>query len=139
MSSHEGQCLCGNLVYSFEGEPINAVFCYCQDCQTTTGSDKWFGLWIPVDKFEFTKGEPAIYTRPGSSGQPVHYNFCPDCGTTICSEITAGKFYTVGASTLKDSSVFTPKMVIFTTSTPNWAVLSQDIPNYERFPESMGE
>ena len=26
MSTYQGQCLCGNLKYSFEGEPINSVF-----------------------------------------------------------------------------------------------------------------
>ena len=53
MSVKNGSCGCGKLKYSVEGEPINSLFCYCKECQIITGSDKWFGVWVPKDKLKF--------------------------------------------------------------------------------------
>jgi hypothetical protein len=137
MSSYEGICGCGNIEYSFEDEPINTAFCYCRECQTHTGSDKWFGLWVPVDKFKFTKGIPSTYTRLGDSGKEVIYQFCSECGTTLCAEIILGNFYSVGASTLRDNNHFAPKMAIYTKSAPDWAVYPDHIPKFDKLPTGI--
>ena len=117
-----GKCSCGEVKLAFTGDPTNAVFCYCTDCQSDTGSDKWFGLWVPTDNLEFTQGEAQTFTRSGSSGMPVRKNFCGTCGTTLCSNFTAGGFYSVAASILNQKNDFTPKMAIYVASTVDWAV-----------------
>ena len=138
MEKHIGKCGCGNIEYCFEGKPINTVFCYCKECQTTTSSDKWFGLWVPVDRFTFTKGTPSKFTRIGDSGKDVNLNFCGDCGTTLCAEVTVGNFYSVGASTLSDNNNFFPKMAIYTASAPAWAVFPDGVPKFDILPPGMG-
>ena len=132
---YTGRCSCGDIELSFEDEPINAVFCYCTDCQRDTGSDKWFGLWVATDKLTFSKGEPETFTRLGSSGKPVYKKFCGSCGTTLCSDFTAGGFYSVAASILDQKNDFSPRMAIYTASAANWAVYPKDIPKYDTFPE----
>ena len=139
METFSGKCGCGNIEYCFDDEPINSVFCYCTECQATTGSDKWFGLWAPVNKFKFTKGTPSIFTRIGNSGKKVNLNFCRDCGTTLCAEITVGNFYSVGASTLSDNNRFSPKMCLYTTSAPKWAVFPEGVPKFDKLPPGMGK
>ena len=134
---HEGKCACGNIEYSFEDEPINSAFCYCKECQITTGADKWFGLWVPTDKLKFTKGSPSKFTRIGDSGNEVHQNFCADCGTTLCAEITVANFYSVSASTLKNNNNLKPNMLIYTASAPKWAVFPRDVPKFEILPPKM--
>ena len=129
-----GSCGCGNIEYCYEGEPINQVFCYCTECQRDTGSDKWFGLWIPKQNFKFTKAKPGIFTRKGSSGKHMHKNFCNLCGITLCGEVTAGNFYSVAASTLKQPTCLSPKMAIFVASAPKWAVLPDNVPTYDVLP-----
>ena len=132
---YTGRCGCGDIEITFTGEPINAVFCYCTDCQRDTGSDKWFGLWVPADKLEFSKGEPETFTRVGSTGKPVHKKFCGACGTTLCSDFTAGGFYSVAASILDQKNEFSPRMAIFTASAADWAVYPENVPRYDTFPE----
>ncbi len=129
-----GRCSCGDIELSFTGEPINAVFCYCTDCQRDTGSDKWFGLWVATDNLAFTKGGPQTFSRLGSSGKPVHKKFCGSCGTTLCSEFTAGGFYSVAASVLDQKNDFSPRMAIYTASAADWAVYPKDVPKYDTFP-----
>ncbi len=138
MNKNEGNCSCGAIEYDFEGEPLNSVFCYCRECQATTGSDKWAGFWVPVEKFSYTKGTPKIFTRIGDSGKKVNINFCKDCGTTLCAEVTVGNFFSVAASTLKDSNTFSPKMSIYASSAPNWAVFPEGVPKFDILPPGMG-
>lgn len=137
MKKYEGKCSCGNIEYIFEDEIINTAFCYCQECQTHTGSDKWFGLWVPVEKFNFTKGTPATFTRLGDSGKDMNHQFCADCGTTLCVEVTIGNFYSVAASTVNENSHFIPKMAIYTASAPKWAVFPEGVPKFDVLPPEM--
>ena len=139
MQTFNGQCACTNIQYSFDDLPINSAFCYCRECQSNSGSDKRFGLWVPVDKFRFTKGTPATFTRIGDSGRDVHQKFCSDCGTTLCAEITAGNFISVSASTVTGNSQFAPAMAIYTASAPDWAVFPEGVPRYDVLPPGMGK
>lgn len=137
MKKYKGQCSCGNIEYYFEDEPINSAFCYCHECQTHTGSDKWFGLWVPIEKFHFIKGTPLTFTRLGDSGKKMNHRFCSHCGTTICVEVTVAGFYSVAASTLSDNNDFSPKMAIYTASAPKWAVFPEGVVKYDTLPSDM--
>lgn len=132
--TYTGRCGCGDVELTFTGEPMRAVFCYCTDCQRDTGSDKWFGLWVATDNLSFTKAEPRTFTRTGASGKPVHKKFCGSCGTTLCSDFTAGGFYSVGASALDQNNEFRPSMAIYTASAPDWAVYPEGVPKFDTFP-----
>ena len=138
MKTYNGKCGCGNIEYSFEDEPINTAFCYCKECQSTTGSDKWFGIWVPVENFTFTKGKPTIFTRIGDSGKEVNLNFCSCCGTTLCAEVTVGNFYSVCASTINENNTFSPNMAIYTASAPEWAVFPENVPRFDILPPGLG-
>ncbi|WP_108651959.1 GFA family protein [Dongshaea marina] len=138
MDKHLGRCGCGKLEYQFEGEPVNQVFCYCHSCQRHSGSDKWFGLWVPLENFSFTRGAPSVYTRLGDSGKKMEHLFCADCGTTVAIRVEIGNFYSVGASTLDDSEGFSPQMLIYTAHAPSWAVFPEGVPRFEILPPRLG-
>ena len=138
MKKYKGKCACGNIEYNFEGEPFNSAFCYCSECQTHSGSDKWFGLWVTLEKLNFTKGIPANFTRLGDSGKDMHHKFCNCCSTTLCIEVTVGNFYSVAASTIITPNDFFPKMAIYTASASNWAVFPEGVPKFEVLPPDMG-
>jgi len=137
MESYNGKCSCGEIEFNFEGEPINTVFCYCKECQSHTGSDKWFGLWVPTDKFKITKGTPSSYTRIADSGHEVYHNFCSKCGTTVCAEITVANFYSVPATALLEHN-FSPNIAIYAASAPAWAVFPEGVPKFDTLPPNMG-
>ena len=87
MSKYFGRCDCGNIEYEFQDNPINTVFCYCKTCQLHTNSDKWFGVWVPFNKFKITKGTPSSYRAIGDSGKETHRLFCGDCATSNWSQV----------------------------------------------------
>lgn len=136
MERHSGGCRCGDIEFYFDKDPINSIFCYCKECQALTGSDKWFGLWVPEGHFRFTKGTPSTYARVGDSGKDVNYLFCRNCSTVLCAEVTAGNFYSVSATSLKNNK-FNPKMSIYASSAPSWAVFPDDVPKFEFIPPGM--
>ncbi len=133
-----GKCVCGNIEYSYSGEPINTAFCYCSDCQIHTGSDKYFGVWAPKESLQIDKGEPAVFTRLGDSGEPTHHFFCKDCGVTLYVEATVVNMVSIAATTLDDSEDLVPVMAIYTASAPKWAILPEGIPHFEKLPPGVG-
>ncbi|WP_438273022.1 GFA family protein [Vibrio ostreicida] len=67
MKKHIGSCSCGDIEFYFENDPINSIFCYCKECQALTGSDKWFGVWVPRDdKFRTHTVIPHRHPEGGS-------------------------------------------------------------------------
>ena len=134
-----GSCQCGQVRFEFTGEPINQVFCYCTDCQKRTGSDQWFGIWVPSENFSFTgETKPAAYTTHDDSGGDIHCHTCPNCGVSLSVEFTRAGFHTVAAACIDGNGEFQPKLAIFTSSAPDWALIPTDIPVFDRFPPEMG-
>jgi len=139
MEIKNGSCACGSLKYQITGEPINSVFCYCSECQRHTGSDKWFGTWIPKDNFNIVEGTASSYARKGDSGKNLNHIFCGDCGVSICAEVTVGNFYSVAVSTINDTHTIKPNMSIYTASAPSWAIFPDSIPKFDILPPGLGK
>lgn len=136
MERHLGNCRCGDIEYYFDDDPINSIFCYCKECQALTGADKWFGLWVAKADFKFTEGTPSTYTRVGDSGKEVHYLFCSTCSAVLCADVTAGNFYSVSATSLKNNK-FVPQMAIYVSSAPRWATFPDGLPKFDILPPRM--
>ena len=134
-----GSCECGQVRFEFSGEPINEVFCYCTDCQKRTGSDHWFGIWVPSANLKFTGDiEPSVYTTKDDGGGDIHCRGCPVCGVSLSVEFTSAGFHTVAASSIDGNDEFQPRFAIFAASAPKWALLPDDIPVFDRMPPDMG-
>lgn len=48
-----------------------------------SGSDYAISVAIDADKVMSYTGETRTYSRTGDSGKDAHYQFCPNCGTTV--------------------------------------------------------
>ena len=81
MTQHAA-CQCGQLRAECTGEPIRVSVCHCLACQRRTGSAFGVQARWPEDQVQLT-GEARTWTRVADSGRRVHYNFCPQCGSTV--------------------------------------------------------
>ena len=134
----KGSCDCGQVRFEFTGDPINQVFCYCTDCQLRTGSDKWFGIWVPSDNFKYLgQTVPIKYTTKNEAGGNISCYTCPNCGVSLSTEFEFAGFHTVAASSIEDNDDFKPKMAIFASSAAKWAILPTDIPVFDKLPPEM--
>ena len=110
MEKYIGNCSCGDIEFCFDNDPINSIFCYCKACQALTGSDKWFGLWVPRDNFKFTKGTALSHTRVGDSGKEVNYYFCGTNQTALLEEVETKVFDILKTAAKCDQSKLSKKV-----------------------------
>ena len=102
-----GNCSCGKVKFCVQGEPINAVFCYCKECQVATGSDKYYGVWFKPNQFTLLQGNVKEFNRKSDSGDEITFIFCESCGTTVCG------------ATLDNTNGIEPKMAILQSQLQN--------------------
>ena len=78
---YSGSCLCGSVKFSFPYDPMLHFKCHCKVCQKIFGGSL-HALAMPLDELKIS-GDLSSYTTTGGSGNDLHYNFCPKCGTSI--------------------------------------------------------
>ena len=83
MALFKGGCSCGSVRFELDGHPAWVLACHCNACKKRTGSA--YGISVMVDNASVKQfvGETKTYTRTGDTGNTVHYEFCPKCGTTL--------------------------------------------------------
>lgn len=108
MSVAEGGCLCGDVRYAVESQPVRTTVCHCRFCQRATGAAYHIAPVFQEQDFSVIKGDPQTYTHiSDGSGKAIHIRFCPRCGTKLF--LTLERFKgTVGVygGTFDDTNVF---------------------------------
>ena len=135
MPQMTGGCLCGQVRYTANAEPMFAGVCHCKDCQKETGSAFNIVVAVPVSAVSI-QGPAKAYTQKGDSGQDVVRRLCPNCGSTITSEPAA----MAGASilrvgTLDDPSWVKPQMEIYCDSKQPWVSLGGGLQSFAKMPQ----
>ena len=136
MAQISGGCLCGKIRYSAAADPIFTGICHCKNCQKTTGSA--FGVVVGIPKAALTmQGTPKVFAVNGDSGNPVNYNFCPDCGSAIMTTVAVmPDLVLMSAGTLDDNSWVTPRTQIFCDSAQPWVQLGGEMKRFPKMPTS---
>jgi len=127
----EGNCLCGKVCYTFDGEITEIAMCHCSLCRQAQGGA--FATNSPVDasKLNFT-GEEFIGEYVETEKNKTRA-FCKNCGSPLYSEqkeLPEVKRLRVG--TIKTSFICENKYHIFTESKALWYSISDDYPQYVR-------
>lgn len=130
-----GGCLCGQLRYEAEGEPLFSGLCYCADCRRASGSGFVPFMGFAADKVRIqgrTRQSRATSIRGGEAVR----NHCPECGGLVFGGIVGvDNEHTLYAGSLDDVSRFKPTIAIFTRDRPEWAGLPPGLVAFETMPE----
>jgi hypothetical protein len=131
----EGGCLCGQVRYKTDADPIFQGVCHCKNCQKQAGSAFSVVVGLPKEPLELT-GELASYADTGDSGDTVYRRFCPQCGSGIYSEADkrAGMVI-LKAGTLDDTSWLEPTIHVWTESAMPFTVIPEGA---MAFPKNFG-
>jgi hypothetical protein len=134
--AHSGGCLCRQVRYHFDAEPIAAVHCHCKDCQKATGSGfaTVFGL-ADSDVEIRTEQSLGSFTVTADSGQSVTRQFCRHCGSPLftLAENNPG-FVWIKAGSLDDSSWLQPTDCCWAGSATSWAPPAAQLTQHEGNP-----
>lgn len=133
MSQRSGGCLCGQVRFRIDAEPVGVRLCWCRDCQHLAGNGTVNAIF-PTAQIEVS-GELAEFASAAESGNLVQRKFCPRCGSHLFAESTGRVGLTVvRVGTLDDPSSVTPSGNIWAASAPAWACLDPALQRTEHQP-----
>ncbi|KUJ13280.1 uncharacterized protein LY89DRAFT_651401 [Mollisia scopiformis] len=100
-----GSCICGDVKYSFTGEPISQAICHCIPCRKVSGGAFTTNILVQSTSFTLLSGAEKLktYALKHPAGMTLTYHFCETCGTKIYKEGDADAFkgvFIVQAGTL---------------------------------------
>lgn len=78
---YTGSCLCGAVIFEFEGPPSEVLHCHCRMCQKVHGAAYATFARVTHDGFRFIAGEDSVVTYR-SSPQACR-TFCGTCGSSL--------------------------------------------------------
>jgi hypothetical protein len=134
---HTGQCLCGQVTFTIEADPLGARTCWCRDCQRIASGSPTVNVLFPEEAVHYS-GEISRLQMQADSGNTVERGFCPRCGSQLYSRTLdpAGQPMRVRAGTLDDPDLMAPTAAIWVSSAPRWAVFDPALPKFTKGPGS---
>lgn len=129
-----GRCLCGNISYVLDGEPLATAVCHCNHCQRQGGSAFSVNLIAMYSQMTVT-GDMAAFDEMGEKGDQVYVRrrFCSSCGSPILSEIMLSEgVIAVKAGTLDDTSDVKPTVEAWCVDRQPWVSLPGMAASLER-------
>ena len=135
--SAAGGCLCGDIRYRADAEPLWICHCHCEKCRKQTGSAVATYVGFPAGSVTWLAAEPTRYR----SSNDVERSFCPTCGSTIGfhrvheTSLALGSFDTPAA--LLTAGVWTGH--VWFKEHIGWFDTADDWTRYETFPQWRAE
>jgi hypothetical protein len=128
-----GGCYCGATGYEVADEFRYAMNCHCSQCRRTTGAACKPFAGIDIGKISMTQGqETALIVGEADAAHDVH---CGACGSLLYSVVRENAFAHVAMGTLIDPPSIRPQMHIMVGSKATWHDITDDLPQFEAFPE----
>lgn len=132
-----GECLCGEVRYEVEAEPLWIGHCHCSMCRRQTGAAVGTYVGFPAGTVRWLGREPSRY----HSSQHVDRSFCPACGSTIGfhrvheTSLTIGSFDRPGAIL----SACNSRSHVFCQDRIEWFDTADHWPRHDRFASGREE
>ena len=128
----QGGCLCGQVRYDINSDPLASVICHCKNCQKQSGAAFSINLVVPLNQIDMN-GELATFVDQSEEGNDVLRRFCGACGSPILSELSSSPgLAVVKVGTLDDPSSFEAQMQVWCSSQQTWLDLNLDIPSFSK-------
>ncbi|MEF2073005.1 GFA family protein [Consotaella sp. CSK11QG-6] len=109
-----------------------AANCHCSQCRRATGSAFKAFAGVRIEELRLVDGHDRITTYGDRDG--AHDVHCATCGSLLYSVVRDGAYAHVAMGTLVDTPSIRPSMHIFVGSKANWFAITDDLPQFEKFP-----
>jgi hypothetical protein len=132
METRIATCRCGQASARLAGDPIRVSVCHCLECKRRTGSAfSWNATW-PEEALRL-EGSVRRFTRNGDSGQPIDYDFCSDCGSTIVYRLAMRPgAVSIPAGAFADPGFPPPYVEVYRERRASWCALEIAHPDAPR-------
>jgi len=127
-SKYSGRCLCGEISYSVDAEPLFTGNCHCKDCQRSSGS-----AFIPailfLERSVSILGEAKYFASTSDSGNIHQRGFCSNCGSQLFAKFsTMPGMLGIKAGTLDHPSNYVPKLDFYVARAAPWDFMNPELP-----------
>ena len=113
--------------------------CHCLDCQRRTGSAFSVAVFYERDRVRVDSGTSVVFERGSSSGYPVRFHFCGDCGSNVYWEpARLPDLIGVALGAFADPSFARPEQSVWTKDKHTWLDLPEDMPTFTVNPPPRG-
>jgi hypothetical protein len=117
-----GHCLCGNISYRCDADPVLTGLCHCEDCQHQTGTTFSIIAVVPTAALEIDGDTLGGYeTVARETGSKRERKFCSNCGSPIATLMAdMPDLVVLKAGTLDDRSSLEPTVEIHCDYAQPW-------------------
>jgi hypothetical protein len=131
---HRGSCLCGDVAFEMEGEPMRLWYCHCSRCRRGRSAAHGANFFWKPEQFRWLRGETQ--TRSFKVPDAKHFTtaFCTRCGGAVPFVAAARGIVIVPAGTLDTAPEIKPAAHIFAGSKAPWFEISGTTPQHEGWP-----
>ena len=110
--------------------PLAARVCWRRLCQYLASGGGTVNVCFPSDAVTL-RGETVDCVSTADSGNRMHRQFCPRCGTSLFSSAESRPHLLfVRSGSLDDPEVARPQMRIWTQRAPSWAAIDERLPRH---------
>jgi hypothetical protein len=134
MTHYSGGCLCGQVHYETDADPMVGASCQCRDCQKRSGGGHSSFLVFPKAMVKLT-GPVKYHGTTADSGNIATRGFCAECGSQVVG-FTSGfpEMLGIMAGSLDNPSLFQPQMVAFASRGNPWDLVDPALPKFPGMP-----
>ena len=137
---YPGHCLCGQVRFRLNAEPLALYACHCTDCQRRSGGAFLLSMWVPRDSLEVVAGSVELVSSIANDGRERRNRVCPACRIRLWSEpLHRPDLAILRPSMLEDAGSFAPIAHQFVRSALPWFVFPDDVARYETQPADPTE
>ena len=124
----QGGCACKAVRFESATSPVTVRVCWCRVCQYLGAGSGTVNAMFRTEGFT-VRGKIASHRFVAHSGNVIHREFCPECGTSLFSRAEVRPHMVgVRVGALDDPQSTPPEMTIWTSSAPKWACFDPGIP-----------
>lgn len=129
-----GKCLCGNVSYNINSEPLRMAQCHCTDCQKSSGTGHFSLAFFNKDTVSI-EGDTSSYTTQSDDEPKITRHFCPECGSRLfATNSVNSSLISIAVGCVDDSSWFKPQVIVYNKRKPEWDCMDASIPAFEEMP-----
>jgi hypothetical protein len=132
MSNYSGGCLCGQVHYEIEADPVVGLQCQCVDCRKRSGGGHASFVIFPEAMVKL-EGPVKSHDKKADSGNMVTRGFCAECGSPVFNRSSgAPGMIGIMVGSLDNPAQFSPQLVAYASRALPWDLID---PAVQKFPQ----
>ena len=131
----EGSCLCGEVRFKIDGEPILMGYCHCSRCRKAGGSAFLTSIVFERSNFSWITGEELVSTYEADFPNSLKRSFCTNCGAYLGEPYCEGNHVVLAASTLDTDPGVRPTFHEYVAHKAPWFEITDNLKQYDNEPD----